>query len=157
MALIAKNDLENRTTIVSRTELLARLKLNREKHRSEYEQAVAAYPEQLRRKLRVAVENAVTKLNREWARVGAQLDDMSAEDVPGQPDVIKLCDSVYAKLPTPRSYDREYEAAIEMIEWDKRDLIELTYAEFQCFVRDIWDWSDEFKMSVSEYNCASGR
>ena len=51
----------------------------------------------------------------------------------------------------PRSYEEEYDAAIDMAKWDVRTTLELTYAEFNCFVRDQWDWQSDFQVTNALY------
>ena len=44
-----------------------------------------------------------------------------------------------------------YDAAFDMATFDTRDELDLSGAEFQCFCRDVWDWSDEFQTTTQIY------
>ena len=60
-------------------------------------------------------------------------------------------DSISVEMRVPRCYDKEYDAAIDMAKWDVRETLELTHAEFTCFVRDQWDWTSEFTAISAMY------
>ena len=47
------------------------------------------------------------------------------------------------------------DAAIDMAKWDVRETLELTHAEFTCFVRDQWDWKSGFE-AISQIYRAVG-
>ena len=54
-------------------------------------------------------------------------------------------DGISVEMKVPRSYAKEYDAAIDMAKWDVRETLELSHAEFTCFVRDQWDWKAGFE------------
>ena len=56
------------------------------------------------------------------------------------------------KLPKPRTYAKEYETAIAMLEWTVDDVIELDSSQFQNFVLDDWSWKKQFSDSNTLYS-----
>ena len=72
-------------------------------------------------------------------------------DIAKQQDFVTLVEDVTIQMKVPRSYAKEYEAAIDMAEWDVRETLELTHAEFTCFVRDQWDWKSGFEAVSNLY------
>lgn len=117
---MALQDQSERVVQVARTKLLEALRANREKHVREYNEAVAGYKA-------LALER-LDKAHREVSRQ----------------DRLVLVEQVCVNLRVPRNFADKYDAAIDMAEWDVRETLELTHAEFQCFVRDVWEWTDEF-------------
>jgi len=65
----------------------------------------------------------------------------------GQPFVLERI----ARLIQPKDYTGEYDRAIKMLEMSVDETIEITSAEFQNFVQDIWNWSRDWALSNSGY------
>ena len=151
MAAAAKEDQSNRTVIVRRSELLEQLNRNLEQHRVDYDEAIAGYKSQLLSKIEAEFEKAKETVKKSHENVVARVNKLNSADIPKQRDTIPIIDSIYISMKVPRSYASEYEAAIDMFRWDVRDTVELTYAEFTCFVRDQWDWKGLFNEISTMY------
>jgi hypothetical protein len=54
-------------------------------------------------------------------------------------------------LDIPVSYKTEYDTAIQMLEWDTSDEVELTRQEFTQYVMDSWIWKSSFLNTTSNY------
>lgn len=55
------------------------------------------------------------------------------------------------RLPIPLDYTDEYERAIDQYEWELAPQIELTRQDFNRFVRDEWEWQQQFMASSAAY------
>jgi len=142
-----------RNVTVSRVKLIATLKENKIKHRVEYVKAAAGYKALVLRKLQAAVKKATDSISDMVDLVATKVKrgdfDYNGD---GAPDgYILLTNKVSFPLEVPMDHSDAYEVAIAMAEWETSDTIELTQGDFQCFVMDDWEWSFEFKNTVSSY------
>lgn len=58
----------------------------------------------------------------------------------------------YPSLTIPTSYSKEYETAIEILEFSVDKTVELTHEEFKQYVRDEWSWHKVFTQVTGFYN-----
>lgn len=151
MANIAMRDMQNRVVEVNREKLVLILKENREAHIANYKEAVAGYKEVAKKELEKAHEKAKKELESNVQRCGEKIEAFDPSDR-NVTDYLSLVSAVNVHLIAPRNYSKEYDAAIDMAQWDVRETLELTTAEFQCFVRDVWEWSEDFRNSTAVYN-----
>lgn len=151
MAATAKQNFQERKVEVNRLELVKTLKENLRIHGNEYQEALAGYKQAFLEKAEEAFKNARIRLDKKFKQVKQESEGWTTEDITKRHASIQIVDPVYLTLPVPRSYEKEYLAAIDMASWDVRDTLELTMAEFNCFVRDEWDWKDEFVTTSSMY------
>lgn len=145
MAAIARMDQEKRTVQVDREELIEALQRNREQHIRDYEEAMAGYKAALLTKVDNAFNEAGQQIEKMREKVRQRLSALTDADIPKQRDSFTIIDEIRVEMKVPRSYASEYDAAIDMAIWDVRETLELTYAEFTCFVRDQWDWKSGFE------------
>jgi hypothetical protein len=145
MALTAKRDMEQRSVEVNRLELIKVLETNREVHLREYEEAMSGYTAILLAKIDEAFEEAKKTLEDKHEKMKRRVAAFTDEDIARQRDRFTLIDEIEVEMSVPRSYAKEYDAAIDIAKWDVRETLELSYAEFTCFVRDQWDWKLEFE------------
>lgn len=151
MANEAKRDMQKRNVEVSRKDLISALKENREQHIKNYEEAMLGYKNSLLQKLEEGYKKACKDLDVRYEKVKRNVQDMQDEDIAKQRDYVTLVDAVTVEMRVPRCYSEEYDAAISIAEWDVRENLELTYAEFNCFVRDQWDWKSDFENVTKMY------
>lgn len=111
---------------VEKTKLLEHLKKNRKRHLKEHKEAVAGW----RTKCYDAAREEADRLERDE-----------------EPNL-----QIYTNLPKPQSFEKEYDNAIAMMEWERSDLIELEFAQFKQWVRDEWNWSPVFAASNRAYS-----
>ncbi len=145
MAAVARMDQEKRTVEVNRVKLIETLESNREKHLKEYKEAMEGYKSILLTKIEEAYTEAKKQIKNEYDRIKAKVGKLTDEDIARQRDSVVLLDGIVVEMKVPRSYVKEYDAAIDMAKWDVRETLELTHAEFTCFVRDQWDWKSGFE------------
>jgi hypothetical protein len=151
MAQMAIQDQQERKVEVNRTKLIETLKTNREKHGRDYKAALDGYKEMAQAELKKAYDRAKVKLEERYTDGMTKLDRFDPADPSNFGDSMTLIDAFHIQLKVPRNFTNKYDAAIDMAEWDVRETLELTHAEFQCFVRDVWQWSNEFHFINKTY------
>lgn len=115
------------TVKLKKSELLAHLRTNREKHRSIFLKAQDKYRE-------LAIK---------------ELDAMLAEAKAGK----KIRRAV--NLVSPEDHTRDYDRVIKMVKMSVEDVIEVNEMEFSCYVMNRWDWQNQFVGSISGYASAA--
>jgi hypothetical protein len=145
MAAIAREDQQKRTVQVDRQALLSTLIANKAKHVAEYNEAVEGYRLLAVGKIEEAYESALKQLGEKYKKLVHKTANLKDSDIPKQRDTMVLVEPISVEVKVPRSYEEEYAAAIDMVSWDVRQTLELTHAEFTCFVRDQWDWKSGFE------------
>lgn len=108
-------------------------------------------------KLEEAKKKAEKNLEKHFRKAVQRIEEFDPEDTDTHSDYFELVPSEGVRMAVPRDYSEEYRAAIAMFEWDVRDEVELTYAEFTCFVRDKWNWTSDFKFVAESYTKAISR
>ena len=128
---------DNNITMSFKTEEVSnRLKENKNKHETEYKEAKKEYVKTVQKKL----EEALKKVSKaiDAAKAGkVKLNNLGTHEV--------------HNLPEPHSYSKEYARVISMLEATCDETIELTSNEFDRFMNDNWDWSNDFAATSSMY------
>lgn len=62
----------------------------------------------------------------------------------------EFCHSI--DLETPYDHSNDYESVITMLEFSEDDEFEISAQEFNCYVRDEWNWSHGFKNMSASYS-----
>lgn len=108
---------------VAVSDLLAQLKVNKDKHVKEFNEAMIGYREALKKELHdkflLASSNVDVKHNIDTVR--------------------------------PTSYETFYDEAIAMMEWTIEKEVELDRNEFKQYVQDEWSWKNSFAITASLY------
>lgn len=138
----------DRTTTVNRLDLLKKLKNNREDHLKEYNEALEGYLEEAKVKIEQQKEKALQEVEKAYNRVNHELDNFDPEKAQ---DTIVFCNSISFHLVAPKNFVEAYDQAIEMMEWETNDTVELSTTEFRSFIMNKWDWMESFKMSSARY------
>jgi DNA polymerase III delta prime subunit len=115
-----------RSVSVDRVKLIAKLKENLEIHLKDYAEAKTGY----RIKLKQDLENALANFD---GSSHNELTKISVQNVP------------------PRSYEKEYEEAIQMLEWSEDDKITLDNTLFKQYVQNEWTWTGQFDVMATTY------
>ena len=116
-----------RQVTVDRIQLIEKLKANLVQHKADYEEAVIGY----KIKLRADLENKLTHV-----KVASNEEVLEIKPVPFNP---------------PRSYAKEYEDAITLLEWQVGDTVILDQTAFKQFVQNEWAWSSGFDVLNTTY------
>ena len=112
-------NITNFTVTVKTTDLVETLKANLNKHRAEFEEAMAGYKE------------ACIKCLRKRASLIA---NGKTEEEPEM--------WVSFQLPCPRSYANHYEQLLQMLEMATDDELKIDGTQFRQWIQDEWDWKD---------------
>lgn len=107
---------------VDKEELLSTLRSNRDSHIDEY-------------------GNSIT----DWAEAQATILHEALSKFENVFDEMDLLDHNIEILAKPSDYSKQYDLAIEMLEWSIDDTVTLTQEQFQQFVLDEWSWKMGFK------------
>ena len=116
-----------RTVMVRKEELVEVLQRNRERHGGVFEESYEKFIK--------AVESELE------ARLARIRRGKSVE--------------LHIRLPEPRNMTESYDRALQMLEMETRDEIELSEQEFQQFVQDDWTWKREFVSTAASYGVRS--
>lgn len=108
---------------VPKVRLLETIRENRDRHRDEFLRAQEVYR-----------EKAIQALDDQLAR---------ARD--------RKSFSMSFYLPVPKDYTESYDTAIQMLEWETEDIIELSQRDFERYVLNQWEWAQAFAASTSMY------
>jgi len=140
-----------RTVTVKTAKLLETLKKNRETHQKEYQEAMKGYKTLALKKLEKLGEKAKQSLHDNFASIAKKIEKFDPEDG-SLGDVITLISSMTFNLEVPKDHTKSYDVAIGMAEWEENDKIELLQSQFQCFVQDDWEWTEQFKHLSVRYS-----
>lgn len=151
MANMAKQAMIQREVEVNRKDMIVALEKNREKHIETYHKALAGYKEAAAKKLKQDGEDARRRLEKNLQQVAADIAEFDPERPNKFGDHFVLIQQVVMTLPVPQNYSSFYDAAIDIARWDVNETLKLSYAEFNCFVRDQWDWTGEFRETTMSY------
>jgi hypothetical protein len=106
-------------------------------HKTEFEEAISGFREkrlELCRALRDVTQAAVEK-----------------DTTQTREDVV---DAFYKfnRLERPLDHSNSYEQAIALMEWETKDVIELSINDFECYVGNNWKWQATFKNAHANYS-----
>lgn len=119
-----------KTVKVDKARLKSTLTENRETHKREFGEAMSGYWD--------AFVGELTKMQ----------EMVKAKDLNVEHSV---------RLARPVDHTTDYDEALAVLDWEKQDEILLSMNDFQCYVRDNWDWRDEFKGTHAAYSGGAGR
>jgi hypothetical protein len=140
-----------RTVRVNRLKLLDTLKTNRATHLAVFNEAMAGYKELARAKVEEAFVGIDGRLKKRKEELLARVESFTPETASSFSDYFVILEQMVVNLKLPVSYVDAYDAAIDMAAFDTRDELDLSGAEFQCFCRNEWLWSEEFTAISSTY------
>lgn len=113
--------------------LLKAVRDNRDKHQTDYDEAVEGYKE--------AVVEALQKKIAFFQKALADYKN-GGELHPG----------ASLGLTPPRHYMKDYNRVVKMLEMSHEDDIELSHEEFSQYVMDDWKWKENFTQSTALYS-----
>lgn len=151
MAAIAAQDQARRKIKVDRARLINQLTKNLVKHVKEYNEAVAGFKSLVLSKINEAHKEAKDTIESQFAKLHSKYTSMTDEELIKSSGTIRIMPEVVVRLDVPKSYAKEYEMAIDLFSWETEITVELTVAEFSCYVRDEWDWKENFEHITGMY------
>jgi len=119
---------------VRRSDLLEKIKANREKHIADYKEAVAGY----KQAALAAIDDGVAKLRK-------QVDELDQDEV-------MALTPVYFELAVPQSHAKDYDQVIAMLEMSVDEQLTIRSDEFAMYVMDDWQWKAAFERTKLSYS-----
>ena len=116
------------TITVDKDELRLTLIKNRDEHKAIYDKAVIAYKEKFVRAAKRFAEDAV-----ERAATG------------------NFVFAQFGWLPVPEEHTEDFDRAIQMLEWEIGDTVELEETDFRQYVQNNWRWAASFASNSTSY------
>lgn len=120
-------------------DVLARVEANREQHEKDYNDAIKGYWIELAEKLE--------ELRDQLARSLAQAKNEENPD--------RLSFAIH--LRKPQHYLDDYDRVIDMLKLTTEESIKLDESQYRQYVRDEWDWKQEFTQTNVAYHGKSRR
>lgn len=115
------------TVDVNVEDLKTKVAENLADHTAKFEEAKAAYTE--------AISKALDIARRDLKRDG----------------IDKFNRNFLYEFPEPQSFAGEYQAVLDMLAWEKRDVVTLTRRDFERYVSNKWEWAAGFAAVTSNY------
>jgi hypothetical protein len=112
-----------KTVKIKVSDLLKHLKTNRAIHAKDYEEAMLGYRK-------------------------AILDELKAKQIVACQN---LDISHHLNTIRPKSFEKDYDSIIAMLEWTTDKEVELDPVQFKQYVQDEWNWKQEFATSTAIY------
>lgn len=116
-----------RSVRVPKDKLMETIKSNRNEHRRIFEEAIEGWKERVTKDLETAAEEA--KAGRSFR--------------------------IRFNLPKPEDHTKDYDAVIDLLEFSLDDEFELSFNEFNQYVRDEWGWQTDFLNTSMSYGSMS--
>ena len=111
--------------------LLAELKKNRETHKKEYHVALHGY----HRKLAVVLKREAERLAETSVNEEFKIDYTGVQGM------------------SPTNHLHDYDNYIEVLEnWETNDVVQLSYREFDQYIKDDWSWKSGWGNTVAFYS-----
>lgn len=134
--MVMRSDTGIKTVTVNREKLLLTLNENLKTHKELFTEAMAGYE-----------DAKLTKMS----NLATATSQATRENTQSNRKAVHEAYADYAHLSRPQDNSESYELAIEIMKWETEEKIELNINDFQCYVRDRWNWKDAFKGSISTY------
>ncbi len=151
MALAVQMELQERKIVVDKAKLIEHLKLNKEKHLKEYYEAAAAYKTSAIQMLEDERKKISRQLTKRYSEIIDGINKFDSLNPTATLDSWNIISTTNIHLKVPRNFSHIYDKAISVAEWDVNETLTISYAEFQCFIHDEWDWKAEFTAVSSLY------
>jgi hypothetical protein len=111
------------TITVDKKTLIETITKNREEHREMFLKAQEKYREKVVQLLAARLEQA---------RQGKKID-------------------LFIRLPEPVDYTSSYDTALNMLQWEVGDQVELAQEDFERYVENNWEWRAHWTANTESY------
>ncbi len=162
------------TVVVAKDKLLETLKVNRDKHNSIYESAVAGYwieAQQVLDRKKVEFDDALGKVAEQFAThkerlvydFTHQLTGVQGNIAEQNKDKMGSSFSLYSRfdlnlgfnstwpLKFPENHLEDYNRVIDMLDFSVADKVSLSSTDFDAYVRNNWTWRSSFLNTNAGY------
>lgn len=142
--------------IIEKSRLLEKLKANRESHDSLYNAACSGYWLEAKK----VIDEKVVEFGKATAKVQKDFD-VSVEElragvaVQNENDMHHFAGFFAFNSSWPLKYPtnqlEDYDRVIDLISFSVADKVKLSLKEFNCYVRNQWDWNEQFATTNQLY------
>lgn len=139
---------------VSKTELLGIVIDNKKKHDEIYEAAKKGYWVDAKEFLLKHQKDQLEQLKKNYLRETKDLKKQVAKELK-MVEQKKKDGYVYMRKPFPENHSDDYQGTISRLKLSVDPEIELENAEFDCYVRNKWQWRNSFLSTNSTYALSS--
>lgn len=129
--------------LVDKTVLLGALQANKAQHRAQFEEAQVTF--------RALVIEKLDEYRAECERV---LDERMRQAREGGVVTLRFALPSLVRVPEPVDYTKDYDRAIRMLEWEEREKVEISEADFRSYVDNDWGWMADFAANTIGYTAA---
>jgi hypothetical protein len=135
---------------VSNEKLLTIVRENKKKHDEIYEAAVDGYWLEADEFLKKYQKETLVAMKKQYRKQVKDLKKQIAKEL-GLVDKKKKEGFVYMRKPFPENHTDDYEGVIRKLELSVDPEIELQGDEFECYVRNKWQWRQSFLATNTNY------
>ena len=135
---------------VSKTELLAIVKENKQKHDEIFEAAEKGYWVEAAEFLKNYQKEQLAERKKNYLKAVRDLKKQVAKEL-RLVEQKKKDGYSYMRKPFPENHSDEYQGVIRRLELFVDDHLELNTTEFDCYVRNKWQWRQSFIATNSSY------
>lgn len=135
---------EGRQIEVEVSKLLATLQKHRAKHREIYYEAMESY--------RLVLSEWYSRAEELAAKARSALSQPNTSKSAVDSHRWEMLSLLQTRPVEPVSFLHEYDAILELLSWEKNELVTLSQEEFDMYVRDEWDWKTDFLINVGPYS-----
>ncbi len=127
-------------TRVPKEKLLKTLGENRDKHKTEFGEALDGYYDALGNEIADLLDRTIASMERNIKRAKEHA-----------PDTRTTWPAVSVLSQRPSDHTDDFDRAIARLEWDTAEMVDLSMAEFDRFVLNKWVWMQEHRTSISSF------
>ncbi len=118
---------------VKLSDLLAKVKANRETHIADYHEAVAGYK-----------SAAIAEIEKGMGALKRQVEGLQSGEM--------IClAAVRFDLVVPENHSKDYDQVIAMLDMSVDEELTIRSDEFACYVMDDWEWKRDWEVSNMAY------
>jgi hypothetical protein len=112
---------------VDKADLIVKIREERAKHKALYDEAVIAYTEKFVEAAQKFAEESVNRARRGEGFVQ------------------------FGWLPVPEEHTEDFDRALQMLDWELGDAVDLDEADFATLVQNQWGWARAFASNTTSY------
>lgn len=135
---------------VSKSELLDIVKDNKKKHDEIYEAAEAGYWLEAEENLKKQLKEQLTNFKKNYQKQVKDFKKQISKELK-MVEQKKKDGYTYMRKPFPENHSDDYQGTIKRLELSVEPHIELENNEFDCYVRNKWQWRTSFLNTNSYY------
>jgi|SRR5579862_7246620 len=129
---------------VSKSELLDIVKDNKKKHDEIYEAAEAGFWLEAEETLKKQLKEQLTLYRKNYRKNVKDLKKQIANEMEAVREKKKDYYLSYFRKPFPENHSDDYQGTIRRLELSVEPRVELENTEFDCYVRNKWQWRNSF-------------